>query len=409
MSARRRAVVVAAFAACRLVWAASAAAQAGEAPPRAGPSRVLFGVEVAATLGPRDHIAFFNYTDYEHNALRLARLRLLGEWRPVARVSFVAEVRSEDGDGVGAAAAYARIRPWARAALDVQVGRIPPVIGTFPRRAYGRENPVLGTPLAYQYLTSLRPDAQPATIDDVLRMRARGWRPNFPIGTSAAGAGLPLVSTSKWGSGVEARWQAGWLDAAGAWTLGSPGAPVAVDLTAGRQWSGRMGVTLPSGIVAGVSGARGRWIDRDVLVLMPADRQEHSVQSVVGADVEAGGGPWLVRAEWLRSAFDLPLAAEAAGPARLTATSGNLEARRRLHARWQVAVRLDRLRFSDVIGTLEGGLPTPWDAPVDRVEGAIAFRATRRLDLRAGWQQNWRDRGRVLRRGFPAVQALFWF
>jgi len=36
------------------------------------------------------------------------------------------------------------------------------VIGAFARQAYGRDNLVIGTPLAYQYLTSLRPDALPA-------------------------------------------------------------------------------------------------------------------------------------------------------------------------------------------------------------------------------------------------------
>ena len=36
--------------------------------------------------GPPDTDAFFNYTDYEHNALRSVRLRVLGEWRLPSRL-----------------------------------------------------------------------------------------------------------------------------------------------------------------------------------------------------------------------------------------------------------------------------------------------------------------------------------
>ena len=41
--------------------------------------------------------------------------------------------------------------------------------GAFGRRGYqGVDNPLIGYPLAYQYLTSLRPDAAPATVADLL-------------------------------------------------------------------------------------------------------------------------------------------------------------------------------------------------------------------------------------------------
>ena len=71
------------------------------------------------------------------------------------------------------------------APLDIQAGRIPPVFGAFARRTYGADNPLIGYPLAYQYLTSLRPDAVPATADDLLAMRARGWRASYPVGVTS--------------------------------------------------------------------------------------------------------------------------------------------------------------------------------------------------------------------------------
>src|SRR6476660_4029378 len=161
---------VAALAVLAGVPSLASGGQSQEPAATPAPRRVTAGAEVSLVAGPIDDEAFFNYTDYEHNALRVARIRVMGQWRVAPRLSFVGEVRTEDGDGVEMAAIYARWRPWADRDLTVQAGRVPPVIGAFPRRAYGRDKLVIGFPLAYQYLMSLRPDALPASIDDLVRM-----------------------------------------------------------------------------------------------------------------------------------------------------------------------------------------------------------------------------------------------
>ena len=153
-----------------------AAAQLPDHPISNDNGTATLGAEVSGSLSRRDNAGFFNYTDYDNDALRMARLRLTGEWRPHAQLSFLSELRAGTNSNVELAALFARWRPVARWNFDVQAGRVPPVIGAFARRAYGRDNPLVGIPLAYQYLTSLRPDALPATVDDLLRMRAAGAR-----------------------------------------------------------------------------------------------------------------------------------------------------------------------------------------------------------------------------------------
>ena len=136
-----------------------ASSPARPSPPAAARSR--------PSRGPVDDEAFFNYTDYEHNALRVARVRLMGEWRIAPRFSILGEARTENGDGVQVPAFYGRWQPWAQPDLTLQAGVIPPVIGAYPRRrAYGRDNPSSALRSRYQYFTSLRPDALPATADD---------------------------------------------------------------------------------------------------------------------------------------------------------------------------------------------------------------------------------------------------
>jgi len=58
---------------------------------------------------------------------------------------------------------------------------------------------------------------------------------------------------------------------------------------------------------------------------------------------------------------------------------------------------------------LNAGALTPWDAPVTRAEAVVGYRALRDLEVRVGWQQNWRSAGRVLDRGYPLLQVLYWF
>src|SRR5688500_6620336 len=105
--------------------------------PAAAHAQVTASGEITATFGGRDEDAFFNYTDYEHNALRMFRVSLAGMWRPGPRLALLSELRSEDAQRVIPYALYARIRPWAGRPFFVQAGRIPPVFGAFGRRTYG--------------------------------------------------------------------------------------------------------------------------------------------------------------------------------------------------------------------------------------------------------------------------------
>jgi hypothetical protein len=365
---------------------------------------VSAGGEMTAILGRRDDVAFFNYSDYERNILRMARLRLFGEWRAASRLSAIGELRTENDD-VMVAALYARWQPFTSHDLYVHAGRIPPVIGGFGRHAYGRDNIVVGQPLAYQYLTSLRPDAVPNTVEDLIRMRGRGWQPSFPVGANTIATGVPLVSASRWDTGVSGIWRRDRFEMSAALTRGSPAVPVVDDENGGLMWSGRLAARLTHGITIGVSGARGQWLTNDVLDLTRDKRSTPSSQSLVGADLEFGHGPWLVRGEWLRSVFETPFVSLDNPDRKLRAWSGFAEARYRPFPRWQVGARIDRIAF----GPAPVLSATSWDADVDRVEVVAGFRATRHLEIRGGWQHNWRDGGRVRERGLPILAVLGWF
>lgn len=372
--------------------------------------QLSFAGDATGTFSPADTNAFFNYSDYDENPLRSIQGRLIAQWTLTTSVSLLGELLAENGVGVDGAAWYMRWHPWANRQFDIQVGRIPPVIGLFARQPYARDNPLIDAPLAYQYLMSLRPDALPATADDLIRMRGRGWQPAFPVGSTTVATGIPIVSAFRWDTGGEVHWHAGRTDLAGAVTRGSMAVPaVGTDVNGGVTVSGRLAMDGPGGLTFGVSGARGPWIQSSTLALVPATLQNDNSQTLIGADFQFGWGRWLVRAEELRSVFTLPLDKATNPTTHLAVWSGYVEGRYRFLPQWQVAARVENLNFSSIAGTLNGGLPISWEAPVERVSLDVDYRVDRQVEIRAGGQMNWRDGGRILKRAYPAVQLLFWF
>jgi hypothetical protein len=386
--------------AATIAWPSSASA--GQDAPAPRPEGFIWGAELAAVVSRKDDTAFFNYTDYEHSTLRQIRLRLMLEQRLPARVDVLAEVRVEN-DLLNAPAFFVRWQPWAARPFHIQAGRLPLTIGAFARRAYGSDNLLVGVPLVYQYLTSIRPDALPQNADDVLRMRARGWRPSYPIGATDFAPGLPLLAYSRGDAGVQMQWTGATWTAAAAVTRGTVADPRVRDNNNGLTLSSRVALVRPSGLTVGLSASRGSWVGRDVKALLtPIEQQRGTAQALVGMDTEFARGHWILRGEWWHSRFTVPTLANP-----LTATGGFAEARYRFLPRWQVSARGDRLGFSKISSATIAAMP--WDAPIWRAEAALGYRVSRHIDLRAGYQYNWREAGRVRVLGFPTLQAMVWF
>jgi hypothetical protein len=401
------------------VWAAvciPAAAAAQRLP--SGPFETANGAvtvsgEATVTAGSRDDIAFFDYTDYEHNALRMVRLSVSGMWRPSPHIAFLTEIRSENLNQIAAYALYVRVRPWTAHAFDIQAGRIPPVFGAFARRSYSyaTDNPLIGYPLAYQYATSLRPDAIPGSADDLLAMRARGWDATYPVGVAGAAPGVPIVSAYRWDTGIEGNWSSTHVDAAAAVTVGTLSNPRVTDDNDGLQYSGRVAWKPAIGLFVGGSAARGEFLSRELEQrYAPVLGNRSYPQESFGVDAEYSRGYWIVRGEaiathWTIPALGIPLIKDPLG-----AASGFVETSYQFTPRWFGAVRLDRLSFSKVQGrALFGGLPTTWDAPVSRIETGVGFYLQRNVTLRGVVQSNWRDGGRVRHETYLSAQLSYWF
>jgi hypothetical protein len=368
--------------------------------------RLVFGADVTATIGPVDP-GFFNYTDYEYSALRNVRVGVSTEIRASQAVQVLAEVRLDHGDVLEPYGVFVRVRPWSGHRLDVQAGLIPPTFGSLTRTAYATQNLLVGVPLAHQYLLSIRADAIPASADDLLRMRGRGWLSNFPVGDLAPAAGLPMVNTSHWDTGVQVHGVNGIFEWTGSLTLGSLSDPRWRENNGQRQLAGRLSVRPSPEFHVGASIARGGWLDRSVDRALPAGLSTNDAhQQAFGIDAEYSAGPVLVRSEVIRTTWTMPSIAAPRITEPLVATASLVEGRYKLIPGVYLAARGDRLDFSSITGTAR---QDTWEAPVWRVEGGVGWSVTRNITAKGAWQRNRRRGGRVLGDTFVTAQLLYWF
>ena len=367
--------------------------------------RLLLAGDASATYGSDDP-GWFTYTDYETSALRRIRAGLTIEVRASRRLAFLTEIRAETGTGVRPYAWFVRLTPFDSGLVDIQAGRIPPVFGTYARRSYPQDNPLIGDPLGYQYLTSLRPDAVPATADDLLRMRGRGWRVSYPVGDPYRGTGVPMIAAGRWDTGIQVRVGRPTLEGAVALTVGSLSYPLVKNDNGGGQVAGHLGWRPVPAFAVGVSAARGAFISDVVRAARPDIPDRPYDQQAVGIDAETSWGRWLLRGEFVASSWTLPALDEPRIIDPLGSRAWYLETKVRLRPGLYVAARGDRMTFSAIRGS--AGFST-WDANVSRVELGVGYTIRRGLLVKASVMDNWRDGGGVRRSRLAAVQALFWF
>jgi len=322
-------------------------------------------------------------------------------------VSVLGDVRSENVGEPRPYALYVRIRPCRDRSIDIQAGRVPPTFGAFARRTYAADNILIGYPLAYQYLTSLRPDSVPASADELLRLRGNGWRSRYSIGNVSQGHGVPLVSAFTWDTGVQVHAGNDMLDATAAVTVGTLSNPLFHEDNDGRQIVGRLAVHPVPGLIIGTSAARGPFVSRGAANAAGAGSDSNRLtQTAWGADVEYSRDYYLMRFETIASNWTLPIVRSPIIELPLRALATSVEGRYKLWPGLYVAARVDHLGFSEVTGKLSRNT---WDAPVTRFEVGGGYSLQRNLLLKLSYQYNTRDGGRLHTVNLGAAQLLFWF
>ena len=133
---------------------------------------------------------------------------------------------------------------------------------------------------------------------------------------------------------------------------------------------------------------------------------EDFTQTAWGADVEYSRDYYLLRFETVVSDWTLPLLSATSRKLPLRAIATSAEGRYKVRPGLYVAARLDHLGFSEIATGLTS---QTWEAPVTRATFGGGYSIQRNLILKAEFQLNTRDGGRVQNESLGAAQLVFWF
>ena len=150
-------------------------------------------------------------------------LRLYAKLAYGAKAQLLVDLYSSEGESPRLFGLYGQVQPDPR--IGVRAGLIPIVVGSWQDRAYPGRQPLIGEPLAYQYLLSLRIDSIPRTTDELLAHRARGGGA-FSLSAPGKEMHVTVAYEQCWDTGVAVFGSSGPLDYQVAVMEGTPGSPV---------------------------------------------------------------------------------------------------------------------------------------------------------------------------------------
>jgi hypothetical protein len=306
------------------------------------------------------------------------RLGLFLDARPSPNLELHAQTILYEGMNViRADGAYALWTPWLGRDLSLEAGKIPWPIGTYAPRTYSDKNAFIGTPLIYQYRTSLAWATPALSVDQQVAKAGTGQFLQDPTQHPY----LPVVDERWWDVGAVLLGSQRPLEFSLGVTQGSPSWPSpGPDNTPGNTYLGRLGLVPIPGVRVGVSGADGTWMPAWYSYVLPpgGDVRDYH-ETTLMADAEFLRGPFELRGEGVRRDW------KTVKTGTLGVDGGYVEARWSFENGTWLAGRTETLRFSDV--TTSAAVTRPWDDGVDRFEGVLGMRVTEAVRAKLAFQR----------------------
>lgn len=302
------------------------------------------------------------------------RLRLFLDARVAPGLELHAQTIFHEGmAALRADGAYALYTPWPERDLALEAGKIPLFVGTYAPRTYSDRNSLVGTPLMYQYRTSLVWGDLVPDADALVAQAGTGQLDLTKVF-------LPVVDERWWDTGAAVLGSIRPVEFAFGIVQGSPSWPSpGADNTPGLSVAGRLGLVPCTGVRLGVSATEGTWLPAWLAFALPpgASVRDYHERTLMG-DVELARGPFELRGEAVHRTWETIATGD------LEVDGGYGEARWALSCGAWLALRGEALRFSDI--TTSAGV-RPWDDGVDRWEAVTGYRVTQDVRAKAGFQR----------------------
>jgi hypothetical protein len=317
------------------------------------------------------------------------------------RVDVFGQVVLRDGATPYVDGAYVVFTPFAGVDAHLTAGKIPWPIGTYGPRTYSNKNPLIATPLMYQYHTTLLWYSLPPSADALIATSGSGQYGVDYFGVPM-GMGMPVVDDSYWDVGITAMGSEGLFEYSMGITAGTPGWGSTVkDENSGKAIMGRVGLAPVPGVRFGVSGALGPYLVEGLNEeLTPGQDVNEFYQTLGMVDFEFATGHMELRAEGAWNTWQTPTVGD------LDVTTGYVEMKYSLPFGVFAAGRLDVMSFSEIEDS--NGVEHTWDSNITRWEVGAGYRIDRNILTKLVYQHTNLE-GHDVKPSLVAAQASLTF
>ncbi len=323
-----------------------------------------------------------NWEDEGSSAFNPYSFRVFADGSVMPKLEGHAQVLYRESIGLRLIGAYAMYTPWLDKDIHVAGGKIPWWIGTYADREYSDKNPLVGTPMMYQYRTPLAWYEIDPDVDYLITKAGRVPGGGLAPGGPAYATGTPIVWESWWDVGVMAlgsvrpvEFSLGVVSGTPGW--GSPGE----EENHGKSFLGRIGLAPHPAVRVGMSGSSGPYPMSFLDFELPPDKDpEDYDQELAMADAEVLIGHAEVRAEGYANTWETPYVGN------LHVRGYYVEGKYTLPAGFWLAGRWEIQRFSKV--TDSTGLAVPWDIDRNRAEAGLGYKVTKDVLAKLVFQRN---------------------
>ncbi len=271
--------------------------------------------------------------------------------------------------------AYAQFGNLSGNYLNVNVGLIPIPIGSFGPRTYSDKNPLIGTPLLYNFHTALDPSAlgESGTVAELESSK-----------TDRTYYGVPVIYDACWSSGAEFYGTAGKLDYSLGLLFGSVSKPSILQTRDVPQLTTHLTYNFQPGLKLGLSGYIGPYLTGEELdeysVITANPDPNDFFNSGFGYELYYSSRFLEVYSEGFTVNWEYP------GLPDLSARAGYLEAKYKFQTHWYAAGRFDLFEPGQI--DVSPGLKVKWDNPLKRYEFGLGYKPTRATTIKAVTQIN---------------------
>lgn len=338
-----------------------------------GQSELDWGLQIDLVFHNPDIKDYTNQTFRGFSNFHTLRARIIATGAVNDYLSFQGQLLSDNADNPIWFSAYAHLSKPDFPYLNANLGLIPTPVGLFGQRTYADKNPLIGTPLIYNYHSNLKLYNPQQTASELLSARGQGYDLSGP----------PMIYDACWNTGINLFGSLKFLDYSVAALSGALAHPEVQIDDQNPNLTAQIVANPVMGVRAGIFGSWGPYFSKSAEQYFPAGKTINDYNQVLGgALAEVTMGHFESYHEAVLNAFEHPYLGY------LKNNGFYSEVKYKFLPSWYGAVRYDQMNFNKIEDETNPGSQHTWDFNVKRVEAAVGYYLDRKVLLKLDAQIN---------------------